>query len=159
MKTQKKLWSAFIVLPTGKVEHPKKGVPQGGVLSPLLSNIILNELDWWVASQWQNTTIETEKIMDRRDKGKGIDKTNQYRALRRTNLKEIYIVRYADDFKIFCRKRSHADKIFLLKRVPSHPDLTRGYAGITPRITATSSFSSSYMPGNNTPFPGASRSR
>lgn len=50
--------------------------------------------------------------MDRRDKGKGIDKTNQYRALRRTNLKEIYIVRYADDFKIFCRKRSHADKIF-----------------------------------------------
>lgn len=73
---------------------------------------MLNELDWWIASQWQNTTIETEKIMDRRDKGKGIDKTNQYRALRQTNLKEIYIVRYADDFKIFCRKRSHADKIF-----------------------------------------------
>ena len=73
---------------------------------------MLNELDWWIASQWQNTTIETDKIMDRRDKGKGIDKTNQYRALRRTNLKEIYIVRYADDFKIFCRKRSHTDKIF-----------------------------------------------
>ena len=46
--------------------------------------------------------------MDRRDKGKGIDKTNQYRSLRRTELKEIYIVRYADDFKIFCKKRSHA---------------------------------------------------
>lgn len=103
---------APIVLPNGKVEHPKKGVPQGGVLSPLLSNIVLNELDWWIASQWQNTTIETDKIMDRRDKGKGIDKTNQYRSLRRTDLKEIYIVRYADDFKIFCRKRSHADKIF-----------------------------------------------
>lgn len=106
------MFNAPIVLPNGKVEHPKKGVPQGGVLSPLLSNIVLNELDWWIASQWQNIPIESRKIMDRRDKGKGIDKSNQYRSLRRTNLKEIYIVRYADDFKIFCKKRSHADKIF-----------------------------------------------
>ena len=35
-----------------------------------------------------------------------------YRALRTTNLKEMYIVRYADDFKIFCRKRSDAEKVF-----------------------------------------------
>lgn len=101
-----------IILPDGKVEHPKKGVPQGGVLSPLLSNIVLNEFDWWIASQWQEIPIERQKIMDRRDKGKGIDRSNQYRALRKTNLKEVYIVRYADDFKIFCRKRSDADKIF-----------------------------------------------
>lgn len=31
----------------------------------------------------------------------------------KTTLKEMYIVRYADDFKIFCRKRSDADKIFI----------------------------------------------
>lgn len=104
--------NAPVILPTGMVIHPKKGVPQGGILSPLLSNIVLNELDWWIASQWQNIPIEKQKIMDRRKSGKGIDKTNQYRALRRTNLKEIYIVRYADDFKIFCRKRSDADKVF-----------------------------------------------
>ena len=34
-------------------------------------------------------------------------------ALRKTQLKEMYIVRYADDFKIFCRKRSDADKVFI----------------------------------------------
>ena len=32
---------------------PTKGVPQGGLLSPLFSNIVLNELDQWVASQWE----------------------------------------------------------------------------------------------------------
>lgn len=32
---------------------PDKGTPQGGVLSPLLANIVLNELDWWIASQWE----------------------------------------------------------------------------------------------------------
>ena len=36
-----------------------------------------------------------------------------YRALRTSGLKEIFIVRYADDFKIFCRKRSDADKVFI----------------------------------------------
>lgn len=33
--------------------HTAKGTPQGGILSPLLSNIVLNELDWWIASQWE----------------------------------------------------------------------------------------------------------
>ena len=38
--------------------------------------------------------------------------SSTYRALRDSKLKECYIVRYADDFKIFCRKRSDAVKIF-----------------------------------------------
>src|SRR5699024_660402 len=32
---------------------PFKGVPQGGILSTLLSNIVLNDLDQWVAGQWE----------------------------------------------------------------------------------------------------------
>ena len=28
-------------------------------------------------------------------------------------MKKIYIVRYADDFKIFCKTRSEADKVFI----------------------------------------------
>ena len=33
-------------------------------------------------------------------------------ALKKSNLKEVYIVRYADDFKLFCRHHNHAKRIF-----------------------------------------------
>lgn len=39
-------------MPDGETVLPSKGTPQGGILSPLLANIVLNELDWWIASQW-----------------------------------------------------------------------------------------------------------
>ncbi len=48
-------------------------------------------------------------------KNRVVNKGDQYRALRKTRLKEMYIVRYADDFKIFCCKRSDADKVFIAK--------------------------------------------
>ena len=32
---------------------PSKGVPQGGILSTLLSNVVLNDLDQWIAGQWE----------------------------------------------------------------------------------------------------------
>jgi hypothetical protein len=42
------------------------------------------------------------------------NKSSIYGAFRKTTtLKEVYIVRYADDFKLFCRKRSDADKVFI----------------------------------------------
>lgn len=80
---------------------PTKGTSQGGIISPLLSNIVLNELDWWVSSQWE--THMTKHRYKYRD---------MYRALKKSNLKEMWIVRYADDFKIFCRDWRTAQKIF-----------------------------------------------
>ena len=81
---------------------PEKGTPQGGILSPLLANIVLNELDWWIASQWQY--FKTEFNFKQQ--------AHQYRAMKKSKLKEIFIVRYADDFKILCRKKDDANKIF-----------------------------------------------
>ena len=49
----KEMLKAPIILPSGDRILPQKGTPQGGILSPLLANIVLNELDWWIASQWK----------------------------------------------------------------------------------------------------------
>jgi group II intron reverse transcriptase/maturase len=81
---------------------PTKGTPQGGILSPLLANINLNELDHWVSSQWQNIPTKHQYATH----------GGKYRVLKESNLKEVFIVRYADDFKLFCRTYDDAKNIF-----------------------------------------------
>ena len=108
----KAMLKAPIITPNGDVQYPTKGTAQGGVISPLLANIVLNELDWWISSQWE--TMPTHNKYYQKVNYSGTpDAGNIYRALRTSGLKEMFIVRYADDFKIFCRKRSDADKAFI----------------------------------------------
>jgi group II intron reverse transcriptase/maturase len=76
------------------VVHPTtKGVPQGGVASPLLANIVLNKLDWFLHS-------------------KGLHETAGARARyhRRPNIR---FARYADDWCVFLTRcnRRYAERL------------------------------------------------
>lgn len=86
----KKLLEIISKMLKAKVEgdaNKKVGLIQGGILSPLLSNVVLNELDWWINAQCK---IAGKNSAEDR----------------------IYFVRYADDFKILCKTFSDAFKIF-----------------------------------------------
>jgi len=69
------------VMEKGLFAETEQGVPQGGVISPLLANIYLNEFDKWAAARWELNQYERSK---RRKAGRG-------------NYK---MVRYADDFVV-----------------------------------------------------------
>jgi len=75
------------VMIDGQIHPTVKGVPQGGVVSPLLSNAVLNKLDWFLH--------EKSKHGSARDRAARHGETN------------LRFVRYADDWCVFLTR---ADK-------------------------------------------------
>jgi RNA-directed DNA polymerase len=78
----------------GTVHPTTKGVPQGGVASPLLANAVLNKLDWFLHS-----------------KGFHGSKANARRCDH--NLPNIRFARYADDWCVFLTRcdRQYAERL------------------------------------------------
>ena len=105
----KRILNAPILLEDGTTKIPNKGTPQGGIISPLLANIVLNELDWWVDSQWKENPVG-EKYSVYREDVSALDRGKGYNKMRKTRLKEMYIIRYADDFRIFCQNADAAHR-------------------------------------------------
>ena len=97
-------WLNAGVMEQGNLHYPEQGTPQGGVISPILSNIYLHEvLDKWF--------VETVKPLL---KGRA------------------YLVRYADDAIIGCELQEDADRImkvlplrFAKYGLTIHPEKTR----------------------------------
>lgn len=105
----RQILKAPIKLEDGSIVIPTKGTPQGGIISPLLANIVLNELDHWIENEWEFHPV-TENFKNRMNSNGSQNRGHGYRAMRRTKLKEMWIVRYADDFRIFCPNKEVATK-------------------------------------------------
>jgi group II intron reverse transcriptase/maturase len=93
----------------GVVQPTEKGVPQGGVLSPLLANVVLNRLDWFLHKKGAYGHAKQEYA---RKKG-------------RVNVR---FVRYADDWCVFITR---ADKQYAAALRDQIRDLLKDTAGLT----------------------------
>jgi group II intron reverse transcriptase/maturase len=112
-----KFLTAGVKLESGIISKKDKGVPQGGILSPILANIVLDEFDKFVEKTKQNfekgkkrsSNPEYNSIRHLRNKAKTLIERRQYLAKLRTipignpldpNFKRLEYIRYADDFVI-----------------------------------------------------------
>jgi RNA-directed DNA polymerase len=85
-----------VMTASGDREQTSTGTPQGGILSPLLANIALSELDEHFARQWQTQMGTTKRRATRKKHGLG-----NWR-----------LIRYADDFVLVVSgERHHAEAL------------------------------------------------
>jgi RNA-directed DNA polymerase len=81
-------WLTAGVMEEGKVRHAERGTPQGGVISPLLANIYLHEVD----RQWQELASHSRS------------------AAYGNALRGVRLIRYADDMVLLARSKAVAEE-------------------------------------------------
>jgi len=93
----------------GVFRAASEGVPQGGVLSPLLSNIMLNEFDQWLHAKYLNSKARK----DRWSWNFGIQKRRPIAIAEDRQWKPaVAYCRYADDFVLVIKgHKTHAEAI------------------------------------------------
>lgn len=95
-----------LMLKAGYIENDlmkltELGTPQGGILSPLLSNVYLNDFDWYVGRKYMEPHRQCKH------------KCNDTRRLKWSGVTPKYNFRYADDWVILTSTQQEA---FRLKR-------------------------------------------
>lgn len=106
----RKILQAKILMPDGSIVTPTEGTPQGGIISPLLANIVLNEFDWHMESQWGEFPL-VYRLKGGIAKNGTPSKGSAFREMRKTDLKELHVIRYADDIRVMCSNRTDAMKV------------------------------------------------
>jgi group II intron reverse transcriptase/maturase len=120
---------------TGKIISSNIGTPQGGILSPILANIVLNELDYYVESlkikfekginrkhnpEYQKLKHEMSKLpLSERLPLNLKLRTLPYGLSLDPNFKRMMYVRYADDFVILI-EGSHNEAVYYRNLIKSY---------------------------------------